>query len=203
MKKRFAIRLSIYTVLTVISGIAGWYTTHLLDILPVEMSSSEEAFILFWLRCTNTEYLANPDDIDVLAWLLYWLVSTLLIALALAKFKGWLPRYLVARKSGKKTPSMPFSVTLIASLLALLAISDLGWYLSSPYTTYPLHIPSSVSVIVRLWLSVTGEGSKADSEGDMLSYVMNLYWAVATLLIGTPVLVCCLAIRRFIHRKTP
>jgi hypothetical protein len=181
MKKRFAIRLSIYTVLTVISGIAGWYAVHLLDILPVEMSSSEEAFFLFWLRCTNTEYLSNPDDINVLAWLLY----------------------LVARKSGKKTPRMPFPVTLIASLLALLAISDLGWYLSSPYTTYPLHIPSSVSAIVRLWLSVTGEGSKADNEGDMLSYVMNLYWAVATLLIGTPVLVCCLAIRRFIHRKTP
>lgn len=202
MKKRFAIRLSIYTVLTLISVIAGWYITHLLDILPVEMPSSVEAFILFWLRCTNTEYLDNPDDMEVLAWLLYWLISTLLIALALAKFKGWLSRYLIARKSGEKTPKIPFSVTLIASLLALLAISDLGWYLSSPYTTYPLHIPPSVCAIVRLWLSVTGEGSKADNEGDVLWYVMNLYWSVAMLLIGAPVLVCCLAIRRFIHRKT-
>lgn len=203
MKKRFAIGLSIYTALIVISVIAGWQTTHLLDILPVEMPSSVEAFIRFWLRFTHTEYLANPDDMEVLAWLLYWLVATLLIALALAKFKGWLPRYLDARKSGEKTPKMPFFVTLIASLLALLAISDLGWYLSSPFTTYPLHIPLSVRAVVRLWLSVTGEGSKANNEGDMLWYVMHLYWAVAMLLIGAPVLLCCLAIRRFIHKKTP
>ncbi|WP_240975582.1 hypothetical protein [Paraburkholderia aromaticivorans] len=171
--------------------------------LPVEMPSSVEAFIRFSLHCTGTEYLENPDDMEVLAWLLYWFVATLLIAFALAKFKGWLSRYLVARRSGEKTPKMPFSVTLIASLLALLAISDFGWYLQSPFTTYPLHIPSSVSAIIRLWLSVTGQGSKAGNEGDMLDYVMNLYWAVATLLIGAPVLLCCLAIRRFIHKKTP
>lgn len=201
MNKRLVISISTYTALIVISVIAGLRTTYLVDMLPMEMPESVEAFIRFWLSCTGTEYLGNPDDMEVLALLLYWAVATLLIAVALIGFKRWLPGYLVARKSGEAIPRMPLPVTLVASLFALLVISNIGWQLASPLTRYPLHIPGPVKAVVRFYLSATGRGARSDLDENLILYVMDLYWAIATLCIGVPVVLCCLAIRRFMRRK--
>ncbi|PRX30756.1 hypothetical protein B0G75_106196 [Paraburkholderia sp. BL18I3N2] len=202
MTKRFAISFAIYTGLIVVSAIAGLKTTYLVDMLPIEMPDSVEAFIRFWLSCTGTEYLGNPDDMEVLALLLCWSIATLLIVLALVGLKRWLSRYLTARKRGEAVPKMPLSVTVIASLFALLIISDLAWYLTSPLTLYPFHIPLPVKAIIRFCLSVTGQSVRSDQDLDMLSYAMDFYWAVATLAIGVPVFLCCLVLRRLLHRKT-
>jgi hypothetical protein len=161
-----------------------------------------EAFIRFWLSCTGTEYLGNPDDMEVLALLLYWALATLLIAVALIGFKRWLSRYLIARKSGEAIPKMPLSVTLVACSFALLVMSNIGWQLSSPLTRYPLHIPAPVKAVVKFYLSAAGQGAGSDLDENLILYVMDLYWAIATLCIGVPVVLCCLAIRRFMRRKT-
>ncbi|MFM0310285.1 hypothetical protein P0D71_21095 [Paraburkholderia sp. RL17-383-BIF-A] len=202
MNKRSLINIATYTALIVMSAIAGLRTTYLIDMLPMEMPESVEAFIRFWLSCTGTEYLGNPDDMEVLAFLLYWAVATLLIAVALIGFKRWLSRYLIARKSGEAIPKMPLSVTLVACSFALLVMSNIGWQLSSPLTRYPLHIPAPVKAVVKFYLSATGQGAGSDLDENLILYVMDLYWAIATLCIGVPVVLCCLAIRRFMRRKT-
>lgn len=202
MNKRLLINIATYTALMAISAIAGLRTTYLIDMLPMEMPESVEAFIRFWLSCTGTEYLGNPDDMEVLALLLYWALATLLIAVALIGFKRCLSRYLIARESGEAIPKMSLSVTLVACSFALLVMSNIGWQLSSPLTRYPLHIPAPVKAVVKFYLSATGQGAGSDLDDNLILYVMDLYWAIATLCIGVPVVLCCLAIRRFMRRKT-
>lgn len=184
------------------SVVGGWYITCLFTLLPMEMPLSVERSIRFSLAISGNDDLANPDDMEMLALLLYWAIATLLTAVVLIGFKRWGSRYSMARKSAEAIPKVPLPVTLAASLLVLVVISFLGWQLSSPLTRYPLHIPAPVKAVVKFYLSATGQGAGSDLDENLILYVMDLYWAIATLCIGVPVVLCCLAIRRFMRRKT-
>lgn len=201
MIKKYGLRILLIVACLVGSVVGGWYLTCLFTLLPFEMPRSVDAFIRFVLSVTGNDDLANPDDMEMLALLLYWTIATFLTVVVLVGFKRWISRCLIARKSAAGIPKLPLSVTLAASLIALVVISYLGWRLSGPLTIYPFHIPFPVKAIIRFCLSLTGQNVKSDLDADMVLYAMDLYWAVATLVIAVPVILCCLAIRRFIRRK--
>ncbi len=202
MNKRVAISISTYTALIVISAIEGWRSTYLIDMIPMEMSASMEAFIRFWLSCTGTEYLDNPDDMAVLALLLYWLIVTLIFALALLGFKRWLSRYLCARTNGEASPRLPVLVTLVMSLLAFVVSCDLGWYLSLLFTRYTVDIPMPVKAVIRSYRSVTDQGGGSGLDDDMTYFAIELYWVITTLFVATLIFLACVAVRRSLRKKT-
>lgn len=49
------------------------------DVYPGNMPDSVDTFIRFCLAVTRHNDLANPDDMEVLALLLYWTIATLLV----------------------------------------------------------------------------------------------------------------------------
>ncbi|TDY21684.1 hypothetical protein B0G81_1913 [Paraburkholderia sp. BL6665CI2N2] len=202
MNQRFAINFSIYIALILISAVEGWRSTYLVDFVLTETPDSVEAFILFWLRHTGGEYLANPVDMEVLALLLYWLIATLLFAWGLAGLKRWASRYFIAKKNGEAIPRLPFLVMLVMSLLAFVVSCDLGWYLSLLFGRYTVDIPLPVKALIKAFQSVTGQGGGADADDYLAYFAVNLYWAIATLCVGVLLISCCLAMRRFIRRKT-
>ncbi|MFM0006453.1 MULTISPECIES: hypothetical protein [Paraburkholderia] len=203
MNKRFAIDFSAYIALILISAVEGWRSTYLVDFVLIETPDSVEAFISFWLHYTRADYLANPIDMEVLALLLYWLIATLLFALGLAGVKRWLSRYFMARKNGQAIPRLPFFVMLVMSLLAFVVSCDLGWYVSLLFTKYTVDIPVPVKAFIKSYQSFKGQSDGSDIDDDLTYFAVNLYWAIATLCVGVLLISCCIATRRFIHRKTP
>ncbi|WP_454827572.1 hypothetical protein [Paraburkholderia xenovorans] len=201
MIRKYALTAFCIVVHLVGSLVGGWYITCIFTLLPMEMPLSVERSIRFALSTTGNNDLSNPDDMEMPALVLYWAIATLLTAVVLIGFKRWISRLIIARKSAEAIPKLPWPVTLAASLLALVVISFLGWQLASPLTRYPLHIPGPVKAVVRFYLSATGQGARSDLDENLILYVMDLYWAIATLCIGAPVVLCCLAIRRFMRRK--
>lgn len=64
----------------VTSAIAGWQSTYYIDdSFPGNMPYSVDVFIRYCLAITGRDDLANPDDMEVLALLLYWAIATLVI----------------------------------------------------------------------------------------------------------------------------
>lgn len=186
--RKYALRTFCVVAYLLGSVVGGWHITCLFTLLPMAMPVSVDTSIRFALSITGNDDLANADDMEMLALPLYWAIATLLSAIVLVGFKRWLSRYLIARKSAEASPKLPLPVTLAASLLALVVISFPGWSVSSPFTTYPLHIPAPVKAIIRYYLSVTGRGARSDLDENLIVYVMDLYWAIATLCIGVPVI---------------
>ncbi|REE21906.1 hypothetical protein B0G71_5099 [Paraburkholderia sp. BL27I4N3] len=201
MIKKYGLKILLIVACLVGSVIGGWYLMCLFTLLPLEMPLSVDAFIRFVLSVSGNDNLANADDMEMLALLLYWTIATFLTAVVLIGFERWVSRSLIARKSASAIPKLPLPVTLATSLIAFLVISYLGWNLTSPLTRYPFHIPLPVKAIIRFCLSVTGQSARSEQDLDMLLYAMDLYWAVATVAIGVPVILCCLAIRRFVRKK--
>ena len=201
MTKRFAINFSIYIALILISAVAGWRSTYLVDFVLIETPDSVEAFIRFWLHHAGAEYLANPFDMEVLELLLYWLIATLLIASGLAGLKRWVSRYFMAKKNGEAIPRLSFFVMLVMSLLAFVVSCDLGWYLSLLFTKYTVDIPTPVKALIKSYQSVTGQGGASDIDDDLTYLAVNLYWAIATVCVGMLLILCCIAACRFIRRK--
>ena len=70
-------------VIILASVIAGWQATYLIDMIPANMPYAVDMFIRFCLSITGHEELANPDDMAVLALILYWVVSAVLIGVVL------------------------------------------------------------------------------------------------------------------------
>ncbi|WP_454873631.1 hypothetical protein [Paraburkholderia xenovorans] len=202
MNKRLIISISIYTALIVVSAIEGWRSTYLIDMLPMGMPENVEAFIRFWLSCTGTEYLDNPDDMAVLALLLYWLIVTLIFALALLGFKRWLSRYLCARTNGEASPRLPVLVTLVMSLLAFVVSCDLGWYLSLLFARYTVDIPMPVKAVIGSYRSVTDQGGGSGLDDDTTHFAIELYWVITTLFVATLIFLACVAVRRSLRKKT-
>jgi hypothetical protein len=202
MNKKIAVSLSTYTALLFISVIEGWRSTYLVDLILIDVPDSVEAFIRFWLICTGTEYLANPDDMEVLALLLYWLIATLLFGFGLVGLKRWVSRYCAARITREPIPRLPAFVTLVMFLLGLVVSCDLGWYLSLLFTRYRFDMPGLVKAVIRFYGSVTGQGAGSDRDDDLSYFAADLYWAIATLCVGALLILCCISARRILHRKT-
>lgn len=70
-------------ILVVVSVIGGWQATYLIDMIPANMLHVVDVFIRFCLSITGHDELANPDDMAVLALILYWAVSAILIGVVL------------------------------------------------------------------------------------------------------------------------
>jgi hypothetical protein len=62
-----------------VSVIGGWYVACLVMLLPYNMQDSLDTLIRFCLSVTGNDYLANPDDMPMLALSLFWIVATLLV----------------------------------------------------------------------------------------------------------------------------
>jgi len=96
MRKKLAISLLRYVVWAVLSVIGGWQLTyHIDDVFPGNMPYSIDMFIRFCLAVAGRHDLANPDDMEVLALLLYWAIATVLVGtllflcfLALSKYRA-------------------------------------------------------------------------------------------------------------------
>ncbi|MFM0603672.1 hypothetical protein PQR05_03970 [Paraburkholderia sediminicola] len=79
MKKQLAIKILLVIAFVAVSVIAGWYVACLFSLLPFNMPYPVDRFIRFVLSVTGNSDLANADDMEMLALLLYWAVSTLLV----------------------------------------------------------------------------------------------------------------------------
>lgn len=71
-------------VIVLVSIVGGWQATYLIDTIPRNMPYAVDMFIRFCLSVTGHEELANPDDMAVLALVLYWIVSAILIGIVLS-----------------------------------------------------------------------------------------------------------------------
>lgn len=71
-------------VIVLVSIVGGWQATYLIDMIPRNMPYAVDMFIRFCLSVTGHEELANPDDMAVLALVLYWIVSAILIGMVLS-----------------------------------------------------------------------------------------------------------------------
>ncbi|CAD6540057.1 hypothetical protein LMG28727_03720 [Paraburkholderia kirstenboschensis] len=80
MRKSLVAKLLRYVVWMAISLTGGWRLTyHIDDMFPGNMPDSVDMFIRFCLEVVGRSDLANPDDMEVLALLLYWAVAALLV----------------------------------------------------------------------------------------------------------------------------
>jgi hypothetical protein len=96
-------RKSLITALKIIAGavvsiIGGWYLTCYISELPAEMPDSVEMFLKFCLDATGNADLKNPDDMEMVALLFYWIVSTLFIGVVILLFS-----YAIRRRRSRLT----------------------------------------------------------------------------------------------------
>jgi hypothetical protein len=70
-------------LLVLVSIIGGWQATYLIQDIPSNMPYAVDMFIRFGLSAIGHEELANPDDMEVLGLLLYWIVSAVVIGIVL------------------------------------------------------------------------------------------------------------------------
>lgn len=70
-------------LLVLASIVGGWQVTDLIIMIPSNMPYAVETFIRYGLSVAGYEELANPDDMEVLALLLYWTVSAVVIGIVL------------------------------------------------------------------------------------------------------------------------
>lgn len=81
MTKDLAVKISRNILWFVVSVIVGWRLTyHIDDVFPGNMPYSVDMFIRFCLKMIGRNDLANPDDMETLALLLYWVIASLLVA---------------------------------------------------------------------------------------------------------------------------
>jgi hypothetical protein len=66
-------------LLVLMSIVGGWQVTYLILMIPSNMPYAVDMFIRFGLSVIGHEELANPEDMEVLALLLYWTVSAVVI----------------------------------------------------------------------------------------------------------------------------
>lgn len=74
----------------VVCVVAGFYIAHLYDFIPTNMPYSVYIFIRTSLSLLRLNILANTDDIETLAILLYWFVTSILFAVFVQTAKGWI-----------------------------------------------------------------------------------------------------------------
>lgn len=79
MKKESAVKTLLVVAFVIVSVIGGWYMAVLYSRLPVEMPLPVDTFVRFVLSMTGNSDMANTDDMEMPARLLYWGVSTLLV----------------------------------------------------------------------------------------------------------------------------
>lgn len=165
----------------------GWTLFMLYSMLPFNMPYVVETFIRFCLFLTGHDELANPDDMELVASLLFSILFSAAAGIAVLMFAQWLGRYNAARKSGSVPPALPLVIKGVLFYTAALVAADAGWYLTSLFTLFPFHLPAFVDGGVRDYLSLTGLGDPA-SYADRQWFGMVFYWIVATTAVAAVIL---------------
>lgn len=89
-------RAALRLVKIALTVVGAWYLNELIGRLPLNMPYAVDIFIRGALRLVGHSELAKPDDMEVLGWLLYFVVS-LLFAGALVWLGNWVIRGYVSR----------------------------------------------------------------------------------------------------------
>jgi hypothetical protein len=76
----------------------AWYVNQLIARLPFDMPYAVDVFLRGVVRLIGYSELANPDDMEVLAGALYFVISLVLVG-TLVWLGNWLVRKRVARNS--------------------------------------------------------------------------------------------------------
>ncbi len=107
--KKIIVKLVFLVAFIAASVIGGWFLWQVPELIPCgnisdiwpcsDMPYPVDMFIRFYLSVAERDDLANPDDMEVLSALLYWLIATLLVGLLIYLGKRTLQRYLARRRS--------------------------------------------------------------------------------------------------------
>lgn len=79
--------------------VGAWYVNEQIARLPFDMPYAVDAFLRGAVRLIGHSELANPDDMEVLAGALYFVVSLVLVG-AVVWLGNWLVRRRIAHDSG-------------------------------------------------------------------------------------------------------
>ena len=82
-----ALRWGLFVVVCVV---AGFYIAHLYGFIPTNMPYSVYIFIRTSLSLLRLNVLANTDDMETLAILLYWFATSVLFGIFVLAAKGWI-----------------------------------------------------------------------------------------------------------------
>jgi hypothetical protein len=106
--KRVIVKLVTRVAFIATSIIGGLFLSHLPDLIPCgnvidvfpcsDMPYPVDMFIRFFLSVSGRVDLANADDMEALAALLYWLVATLLVGFFTYIGSWALRRYLAGKR---------------------------------------------------------------------------------------------------------
>lgn len=107
--KKITMRLIFFAAYGAASFIGGWYLWQVPELIPCgkivdiwpcsNMPNSVDMLIRLGLSVVGHDELANPDDMEVLAVLLYWLISTLVVAAVLLLLHRGFRRYRAKRRA--------------------------------------------------------------------------------------------------------
>ncbi|QGZ65001.1 hypothetical protein [Paraburkholderia acidisoli] len=111
----------------------GWFLAHLYDAIPINMPSSVDGFLRASLTLFHRSDLANPDDMEVLALLLYWLATSALLGVFLLSSKAFL----------RWEPPSPSASFLLAAITG-------GWFAECAAITF-------IGPISRVFASLDSE----------------------------------------------
>lgn len=106
--KKIIVKLIACVIFIAASVIGGLFLSHLPDLIPCgnvidvfpcsNMPYPVDMFIRFCLSAAGRGDLANPDDMEALAALFYWIVATLLVGLLIHLGNRALRRYLARKR---------------------------------------------------------------------------------------------------------
>jgi uncharacterized protein YneF (UPF0154 family) len=106
--KKIIMKLVARVIFIAASVIGGLFLSHLPDVIPCgnvidvfpcsDMPYPVDMFIRFCLSVAGRRDLANPDDMEALAALLYWIVATLLVGFVIYIGNRALQRYLAGNR---------------------------------------------------------------------------------------------------------
>jgi hypothetical protein len=77
--KKFLFKLLAVLAFVMASVYGGWNIACLIMLVPYNMPDFLETFLRFCLSIIGADYLANADDLPMVALLLFWIVSTPLV----------------------------------------------------------------------------------------------------------------------------
>lgn len=93
-------RVMLWLFNATLTVVGAWYVNELIARLPFDMPYAIDVFLRSVVRLVGHSELANPDDMEVLAAALYFVISLVLVG-ALVWLGNWIVRRRVAHGSGE------------------------------------------------------------------------------------------------------
>jgi hypothetical protein len=102
--KKFLFKLLAAIAFIVASVYGGWNIACLIMLVPYNMPYFLDIFLRFCLSILRADYLANADDLPIVALLLFWIVSTPLVGVLIFLCGKAIRRHYRARKVRRESP---------------------------------------------------------------------------------------------------